>query len=281
MPNKFLIIWLVIFSIPGISYADNPTRQNIVKKIIEASGMEAMIESFPDQILAQHIHRTPFAKDPETERRVTNILLESYDEGKAQKILFESVNKNASQQELKAIGGWLQSPLGKRFTSAESNASNPKSGKDLLAYIKKTQINPPPQERLLLIKRFENSARQTEAAVKIVELITRGMLSGINEFYSAEGKHSAEDINKQIHEMNIALPKELRPNMILVSQYTYREFNNADIEKYIDFLESDVGQKYIDIAITGYSEVLSDFFKSAIPKIKQAAATRRSEQKEM
>lgn len=281
MTNKSLIICLVIYSLPAFSYADNPTQQNLVKKIIEASGMETMIESFPDQIVAQHMHRMSITKHPEIEQKVTNIILESYDKEKEKQILVDSVTKNASRQELKAIEDWLQSPLGRKFTSAESKASDPKSGKALLAYIDKIQNDPPPQERVLLIKRFEKSARQTEAAVKIVELITRGILSDLNEFYAAEGTNSAEDINKQIHEMNISLPKSIRPNMILVSQYTYREFTNAEIEKYIDFLESDTGRKYIDIAITGYSDVLSDFLKSAIPKIKQAATTRGSEQKAM
>ena len=133
------------------------------------------------------------------------------------------------------------------------------------------QTNPPAQDRILLIQNFEKSARQTESTIRVLELIMRGMMSGFKEFSPTEKSLTEEAISKQINDMKPMLQQMLWQQMLLMSHFMYQEFSNSEIEAYINFLESETGKKYIDVAIEGYGDVFRSFFTSAAPKIKKAA----------
>jgi hypothetical protein len=278
--RNIIIVCLVLYSIPWLSYGEDAQKQELVNKIIEASGMGAAIDSIPGQIEAQYEQRKATAKDPVAEALVTKIFLKSFDKEAERGVLSNSISNKLDVQDMKAITGWLESPLGKRFTSAELAASSPESRGELVRYIADMKKNPPAQDRIALIQRFEKSARQTEAAMTILESIMRGMLSGVSDFSSAEKKHAEEDINKQIGEMKEATQQKLRQQMVLISHYTYRKFSNAEIEKYIGFLDSGIGKKYVDMTIAGYSDVLAHYIHVVLPKIKRAAEALKAKEKQ-
>ncbi|MEJ2651906.1 MAG: hypothetical protein P8173_08965, partial [Gammaproteobacteria bacterium] len=135
MTRNIIIVCLVLYSIPWLSYGEDAQKQELVNKIIEASGMGAAIDSIPGQIEAQYEQRKATAKDPVAEALVTKIFLKSFDKEAERGVLSNSISNKLDVQDMKAITGWLESPLGKRFTSAELAASSPESRGELVGYI--------------------------------------------------------------------------------------------------------------------------------------------------
>lgn len=271
---KFIgcIALLAALVTPSISHSDELAKRGIAQKVAESSGMVLMIESIPEQIQAQHIQRKTIAKNPEVEELVTRLLVESFRVAEAKEALYDSLSRNASIEELKAIVLWLESPLGKRFSLAEMKAAQPTAQADFMKYMAEIQANPPPQSRISLIQHLEKSSNQTESMLKVVELIMRGMFSGLNEALPDDKKTPAESFEKDVSDMRMQARQMIWEQVILMNHFTYREFTDAQIKRYANFFESDAGRKYVNLTVVAFADVFTGLFNSVVPRIREVAS---------
>lgn len=268
----FCIALLATLVTPSISHSDELAKRGLAKKVAESSGMVLMIESFPEQIQAQHVQRKTIAENPEVEELVTRILLESFSNVEAKEALYNSLARNASIEELKAIVLWLDSPLGKRFSLAEVKAAMPTARADLMKYMADIQVSPPPQSRIALIQYLEKSSNQTESMLKVFELIMRGMFSSLNEALPDNKKIPAESFESQVNDMRMQAKQMVWQQVILMNHFAYREFTDVQIKRYVHFLESDAGRKYINLSVVAIADVFKGLFNSVVPRIRGAAS---------
>lgn len=268
----FRIALLVALVTPSLAQSNELEKRGIAQKVAESSGMALMIESIPEQIQAQHVQRKIVSKNPEVEELVTRILVESFRVTEAKKALYDSLARNASIEELKAIVLWLDSPLGKRISLAEINAAQPTAQADFMKYMAEMQANPPPQSRIALFQHLEKSSNQTESMLKVVELIMRGIFSSLNEALPDNKKTPAELFEKEISDMRTQARQLVWQQVILMNHFTYRELTDAQIKRYADFLESDAGRKYVKLSVVALADVFKGLFNSAVPRIRGLAS---------
>ncbi len=268
MKIKIAVIFTLLM-MSQTAFAEDASTESLARKVIQYSGIEKMIESFPAQIEAQYLQRQPVAKDPEIEKEVSEIMVESFDIVRAKKVLYNSIIQNSNKEQFQKMLLWLEAPLYKKLSEAEIETSTPEGQANLMRYAANLQSDPPSQTRVELIQRFERAAQQTEMFLQFFELITYGILSGFMELAPDKEKPTDEQIRKQVDEMTPMMKQLMWQQMLITSHYAYRDFSNNEIEEYIGFLETETGKKYVRLSFNGITEVFNDFLKIASTRFKE------------
>ena len=118
-------------------------RRELVEQVVRDSGLQAAVASIPAMLQAQYEQRKLTAQDTDIEKAVSQILAQSFDPVRANKIAVETVMTEASLTHLEQTLHWLQSPLGRRFTAAEVPMLSSDSQTGLLEYTADLQRHAP------------------------------------------------------------------------------------------------------------------------------------------
>ncbi|MCF6252628.1 MAG: hypothetical protein L3J75_15385 [Methylococcaceae bacterium] len=267
--NVFFASFIVLFSLNASSSADE--KNELVTKIVKASGIELIIESIPEQFEAQKTQRRTTSRNPEIDDLVTKIFIENFNESLAKEQVHLTIFNKIDLNNLKKIVVWLDSPLGQRFSSAEVTASSPNAEADLLRYLADLQTSPPSQDRIALFQTFEKAAGLTDSAVSIFESLMRTIISGIRAITPESEGVSEEKINSQIGIMIPILRQGMWQKMIAMSHFTYQEFTNEEVNEYIAFLNSNAGKQFSNIAVNVVKVIYDDMIKRSLPKLIETA----------
>lgn len=264
---KKLISIIVLFVAANVLHAA-PSAEEQATIIIEKSGISMFLQSFPEQIEGQYIQRKPIAEHPDAERMATDMIIESYNYEESINLFKGYIVNNSSQKDLDEIVLWLNTPLAKKMTDAELSMATPDGQADLLRYAANLQTDPPSQERIDLMLRFESAARMTETTVAFIEIISKGFMSSLNGVIEKEKKITEEDMEKQFENMRPVVKQLMWQQNLLSAHYMYRDISKNDIEQYIKFYQSPVGKKYSDLVIGGLGSVFIGVFDKMAPKLK-------------
>jgi len=252
------------------SHAQAGEVEGLADQVLLQSGTYEMISSLPEQIRAHGSQQSPFETDRETSEKVINILASSFNEAEVKSDLLEYMVANYSSEDLKGILEWLHSPLGNRISTAEIEAGSVEGQSNMMRYSATFSSNPPPQERVLLIQEFEKKLRLTKLTMDMIKT----MMYGISKsFYTASPEAervSEQEFNAEVESMFLAMEPMLREQMwqqvILTSHYSYRDFSDAELNSYINYLDSEPGKKYVQVG-EGLLKVITDVFTKAFSEL--------------
>ena len=254
----FQLTILLLFLLAGNVSAE--THKQMVTKYIELSGIKSMLSFFPEQMDAMSNQTRMTARDPETEQRVYELMKDSFDLDECEKKLTAYLVKNTDKKFMGQLLKWLESPLARKVTREEIRSSSPAQQANMVRYITDLQEMPPPQERVELIQRLEESTRMSETMTDIFIEIMKGMVESVNLALPENKRQSTEVIFAEIMKIQPAMKDAFRQQMVTTSFYTYRNISNRELAKYIRFYDSEIGQKEIRITGNALGYVLKEWF---------------------
>lgn len=241
--------------------------ENNIHRCIELSGMNQFIDAFPGYIDAQIAQRKITSKNPELDEKVAMLIKDSFDSSLANQNLYEHLKKNMNQKLLRNVLHWLETPLARKVTKAENEASSAEAQAELLRYLADLQTNSLPSERIALIQNMVKKGKFVEHNVNLAISVMEGMLHSFYVALPEDKKPPKKEIDKIISQMKPVLEKVMRQQTILSSLYTYRNISNDELEQYIKFLTSKNGVEFYDIAIKAVSYTLNQTFIDIDEKI--------------
>lgn len=146
---------------------------------------------------------------------------------------------------------WLEKPLGRRITKAEIEADLPENEEERSAF--RNQVSNIPEARKSLVADLIKAMDSVELERKCY-----GRFAETMELYMAleRGKEppSAAERRKPVDAYLRERAGEFEERRLAGSLYCYQSFSDADIQAYLDFVQSDVGKKYheaVNAAIYG------------------------------
>ena len=246
------------------------SKDQLIEKLIVATGMDAVIEGFPDQMVARIEQQPARVRDAESDQFMNRVFVESFDVEVARHIMIASVDRGASVASLEKMLAWFETPLAQRLIAAENSIARAETDGSLWQFAQSLQANPPTGQRIALIQDLEESAHMTESAMILMEMSTRGMLEAMNSILPPEDGFALGDIETQIDTMRPALRDATWQKMLLISHFAYRHFSNEDIRAYISFLDSELGQQYVELGVVAYMDVFSDYVGKVAAKLRIA-----------
>lgn len=238
--------------------------EGMVDSALELSGFNRVVDSLPQIMGAQQNWSQTTKPATADSNRVSQLLLESFDQKAARKTSHEYFLKNVDAKTMKDVMGWLKSPLGQRFSSAESEELGPGRQAAMLRYLAELQEVPPPSERVALMQRLEEVTRSSELVTGILMNIFTNTLKNIPV---KEGDEEA--VLDELDNLMPAIREQLRQQTILSSLYTYRDFTDEELENYIAFYESSSGGRYNEAGAAAIGAVLEQMFDTFTRKLTQ------------
>ncbi|MBI1920435.1 MAG: hypothetical protein HYS23_05050 [Geobacter sp.] len=236
--------------------------EEMVDSALELSGFNLVVDSLPQIMDAQQTWRQTTQPATAESDRVSQLLRESFDRKAARKTSREYFLKNVDPRTMKDVIAWLKSPPGQRFTAAESEEVGPGRQAAMLRYLAELQETPPPSERVALMQQLEEVTHSSELVTGILMNIFTNTLKNV-----AVKEGDEEAVLDELENLMPAIREQLRQQTILSSLYTYRNFTDEELEKYIAFYESASGSRYNEAGAAAIGAVLEQMFDTFTRKL--------------
>jgi len=266
---KMMLVVLFCAYVPSVWAQTSGVDELIIK-----SGIQRQVEQVPEVIKAQFEER--FRQDQKMSAadraNLRNAAQESFDPTLMLKTVKAGISEGLTEQDISAILSWLNSPLGMKITKLEEEAS---SGEAYRAMVKFAQDMPEPQQnRLALIERMDNSAQLTEYTVQIKMDVALTMSEAI-ACATECNNFSREEVLKQLERVRPQIEQTSRQETAIHVLYSYQTLTDQELEEYIKFYETKVGQKYTKVFTTALSRAIKDASKTMGEKMGQALKAKK------
>jgi hypothetical protein len=119
------------------------------------------------------------------------------------------------------------------------------------AFLAEFDRQPVAEDRVRLIRRFEQAGRLSRINMAVLRALYETEFVAINALRPQksrlDGRRLQADMQQQFYDLRELILPGLAVNMMAVSYYTLRSFDNDEISSYIAFLESAGGQALLDL----------------------------------
>lgn len=252
----------LLLSIP-VSAA--PTdRDTLLKELMKISGLEQQIQQIPQQVLAdfEKTGKKLPAAQYQTLRRLLNEAFSSKNIGThVYKRLQDELDPVAAKRSLE----WLRSDLGRKITKLEI-ASTAQSLKSIEAYGKQIKTTPPPSERVALVRQLDFATHATEVGLNIHEAMSFSVAAAMDATLPDEQRQGQDRLRILMDRQRPKWRQDLQDFTMVWMLYTYQTLTNHELERYVEFLETDTGREYTNSA----NIALQDALYVAIERISHA-----------
>jgi hypothetical protein len=241
MATTTVIVLLSLLVLPAL--AGQPAKEELVQQLMKLSGLDAQVRQIPLQVMAsfgEQKSRLP----AEAYELTAQALGTAFDAERMLKTVSKQVETNLDTATMQAALTWLKSGLGRKITGLEEAASTPQAYQQIQTYAKELENRPPPQPRLLLVRRLDVATNATETVVSIAETVTMSVAMALDGIQPKELQTGVERLKKQMELQRPQLRQGLQQEMTAAMLYTYQTCSDAELEQYIGFYESHAGKAY-------------------------------------
>lgn len=241
----------------------------LVDEVLELSGARRALAQIPGQVQAQIQQRK--GQLPETDlARLGDIMTRSFSPDALHAGLRESLSKQADPDRLSLVVRFLRSPLARRMTQLELDATAPGSPAEMKKFAERTQASGPPQARLELIQRLDAATGSTEVAVDAAVAVIRAIGKALNAASPQDRRLTARELDGMIEKTKAAMSDSLRAAATLQLLFAYRSAADRELGDYVQFWESDPGRWFLRAFRKGLLEAISAAATSAAAEITRA-----------
>lgn len=207
-----------------------------------------------------------------------SIVKEAYNVEKIRQHILEQVEKKLDSACIQDVLNWLRSPAGRRITRLEEAATTPEGVRQMRAFAKQLQTNPPSQARVQLAKRLDEATNATELLLEmatvsfqeIVKLTDASMPKGqlillsitpinyieeASTLLSKERQADHDRLSQQMKTKRQKMREEYQNTTLVTFLYTYQDLTDDELETYLAFVESENGRRYHQTILQALKEI--------------------------
>ncbi len=262
LASAFMLTSLIVTS----SFANAQVSDAQIYQLMDKSGTTRMIESLPLQMQGMSQQMALTSKDTAEHQKFSKILTSSMNTDAMLEQMFNYIKANVSPEEMQNILTWLESDLATRVVAAELQSAEPQFQQNLMTFIGQLQATPPTPERTQAIINYVESSEIVEQTLIIVVGMAKNMFAALKASKPDNAEFSAT-LDAQLVQMETMMRPAFEQQMILTSYYIYRDFSEADITKYSNFYQQDLGKKYLTLLVGAVGEGLNGWGENLIKQI--------------
>jgi hypothetical protein len=253
--TRTLVSLLTVAYLALPAHAAAPNKEALAKELMKLSGLEQQIRQIPQQILAG------FDKDgkklpPQRYTALRRVLSQAYDAQTLEQHVYRRVHSELNHELATKTLGWLRTDLARKITKLEEQASTPQAIQQMEVFAKKLESSPPSQQRLGLARRIDLATDATELMLDITESSTFGLAMALDATLPPDQRQGEARVRVQMERQRQKLRETYQELSTVNALFTYQSLNDAEVERYVDFLESEVGTQYTTLAHTALKDAL-------------------------
>lgn len=217
----------------------------LAKSVLEASPIDDIVAQYPammSQGVSQGLSRSG-QLDPMVVTTVTAVVRNAFRSADMQANLVSDLSSSMSDDQLKAVGRWYQTPLADKVSRAEIEASSPESWQKIEQGASELQSKFKGSEREQLFTRYDRAARATESAVDTTVAVQLGLATAISAFQGSNGP-GFDKLKQMIEGQRGQMRAMVAQQVYDMYLYTYQNLSVDELKDYIRFLETESGAKF-------------------------------------
>ena len=252
MRPKAWLGMLLLSLLPVLANAQDQ-HEALVQELYGKSGLEKQMQEVPLSIQAG-LDQLPITGNrlPKPPPKVIPLMKalapEAFAPERLKAAILPELRAKLTNQDLKTVLRWLDSPLGIKCTRLEEDTSTPETYAESHKYAEKLEKSPQTAERLKVLRKFDAAVRATKHSVEIVINMQAALALGINASLPKEQQRPLADISREIEKQRPEIEAAMKMEMLVSQLYTYRSLTEAEIQQYIKFASSPAGLKYHAVA---------------------------------
>ncbi|HET8547617.1 MAG TPA: SH3 domain-containing protein [Bryobacteraceae bacterium] len=176
---------------------------------------------------------------------------------------------------LRKVLEWYRTPLAQRVTAAETRATAPENAQRFFDFVRRLPNQPPPAERVALVRRLDAVADLSEIQYAVVRAVLRGIAARVNPTLAPKKRLDESRLESLMRTLEQQRPafKELTLARYL---YMYQTVSDYDLREYIAFWETDAGRWFRDASFRGGLEGIEMAALRMVDLLIQAMPNRRA-----
>lgn len=285
MPKPFFcrLLLIVCMLMTATGVAARESSGDAVDELIDKSGVTQILEAMPLQV--SNGLMAAIADDPEGTAMLADsvqALRESantvFAPERLTPVIKQVLVKRITADQVKEIIDWLESPLGARLTKLENVAASPDYQQQLEAYVATLRENRPASGRIELLRDLDRAARITESGIEVVLHMQLALVVAMVETLPEQQRPSVSELLQSLESERSSIEQMLKQVSLSSLLFTYRDVGDADLRRYIRFLDSQTGRVYQSSVMEGLDKALIQAvlrWGNDVGKILQKAAQRK------
>ncbi|MGK0289668.1 MAG: 3-methyladenine DNA glycosylase AlkC [bacterium] len=182
-----------------------------------------------------------------------------YNPSSLEKRIKQSFQSNLDKNTILQVLKWLDSPLGKKITQLEEQASTPEEVQKMIAYIKSDPRKHTSKKRVNLVEKLNILTHSTEMATDTGIFIGLSVLNILNDINPNTPKYTRDQLQNHIKNKRLRIRSLVQNQIILTFLYTYQKLSDRELEKYIEFATTKTSRLY-------HKVIMKAFLGTLIPK---------------
>jgi hypothetical protein len=251
--------------------AVRPNRPSDAEKaaldtVLERSGLRVQLESLSAGIRVQFLRGRLSGQDRLTIDRIVSARFAA--EALYAQIRIEFERRLDHAKLAKALE-WYDSALGRRITGMElaalASSAEPDTSLD---------AERPSPRRVLLLQRLDAGGAASETTVDTTMAIVRSLTRAFQPVLPAAARLSSSQLEAELTQTRNRALEQIRRACLLAMLSAYRELSDGELERYVQFVESEAGQWHMSVmnsallaAIDGAAEATAAELVTAVPQL--------------
>lgn len=223
--------------------ADQAITDASLEMLLRLSGSSTQIEQIPANVVAG-MEQASF-QDPGIPHDVfvqmKAAALVSFRPSEYLTAFAEAIKAHTSEQDANVLLQWYRSDLGREIATREEHASTPAAYQEMLSLSVELLDD---EHTLAYAKELDRLLGATDFATQLQIYTIVAILSSVSVVADPEGQLSIEDILHQVAAHEAQIRSETEQAMLLSIVYTYRGLQPAELDSYLEFLQTPAAREF-------------------------------------
>jgi len=252
LKDSSLLIMLFVTSIVWAGDITDPS----LEKLLALSGLNKQIAELPGLVLAgmEQARRQGFSISDAEFGEMQEPIKGAFRPSEILSTIGIEIKNNISESEAIDLLAWYESDLGRMITKAEENASTPAAYQEM---IREAQTLLADEKRVNIAKHVDRLMNSTDMAMQVQEKTGIAVFSAVFTVMNPGQPINIEAFKDQMSAQEHQLRKNIEQLVILSLVYSYKDIDDAYIEKYIKFLERTNTKKFNESIINSMMNALN------------------------
>ena len=181
------------------------------------------------------------------------------------------IARGYSPETMAALAEFTRSGEAKSAEQIVEAGFRPEAHQDLRAFADQLSKSLPSQERLLLIHRLSDAAPGVEIETATTFRLVRASADGINPLLPEALRFRKGDLDAALKKVAQAYQPVVRNARIVQYLFTFREIDDAELEKLVEFWESPTGKWLNGAVVAGFKEASEAISRDLTAEIRSTA----------
>lgn len=260
MPKKanipLLALMLFLAATPELGAAQEKIPDaDPVGTLMDKAGLNKQLEDIRQLIEAGMAEANKETKSltPEMLQEVNRLAASAFDSEKLKKGVHDHLQANLSEADTRSTLAWLDSPLARKISQMEEQASQPEAYTEMMGMADQLMAN---AGRVELVKKLDTAVKATETAMSAAVNTQTSLIAGLTSGLKPELRPTFEAIQSEVKKNKGQMQPIIEAHTVLSYLYSYKDLTDDEIGRYLAFAESQTGKKYHSAAAAGLDATL-------------------------